>query len=175
MPSKLNQLSKDELATAFKDVDSAIFVDFTGVGSAETYDLRKSLHEQKIKMRVVKSTVARIALKDLGNEVKAEQFKGPIGVVYAKDPVAAAKALLAHKKKYKKTTLEIKGGFVGRKGMKPEDVTALSNLPDKKTLLASVVGTLAAPITGFVNVHASILSKLVYAIDAVREKREKSA
>ncbi|MFC1706900.1 50S ribosomal protein L10 [Planctomycetota bacterium] len=172
MPSKLNRLAKEELRETLANVGNAIFVDFTGVGSEETYLLRKALREAEMMMRVVKTSLAKIALKEIGTEVQDEFFKGSLGVVHSDDPAAVAKLLLAHRRKFRRSTLKVKGGVLDRKPIGPQEVTELSNLPERDQLLGMVAGSIAAPLTAFIGVQAAIIRKLLFAIDAIKEKRE---
>lgn len=172
MPSKLNQLAKRELVDLFQDLESGVVIDFTGIGSEETYSLRKTLRQQNVSLRVVKASLARVALSSVGTGFNTASFEGPVGIAYGDDPVAVVKALLAHRKENRGTTLKIKGGFLERKALAPSDVQELSNLPSRQQLLGMVAGTIAAPLTAFIGVQAGIIRKLLYAFDALREKRE---
>ena len=115
-----------------------------------------------------------MALAELGNDVEGGAFDGALGVVYSDDLVAVAKLLLAHRKKFRGTPLKVKGGFLERKPIQAREVTDLSNLPDRHQLLGMVAGTIAAPLTGFVNVQAAVIRKLLYGLEALKDKREKA-
>jgi large subunit ribosomal protein L10 len=52
-----------------------------------------------------------------------------------------------------------------------KEVTALAQLPSKLELRGQLVGTLAAPMSGFVNVLAGNLRGLVYALNAIAESK----
>jgi large subunit ribosomal protein L10 len=50
-------------------------------------------------------------------------------------------------------------------------VKQLSELPSKDELRAQVVGTIAAPLYGLVNVMQGNLRNLVYALEAIRKQK----
>ena len=50
-------------------------------------------------------------------------------------------------------------------------VKALAELPSKQQLLGQLVGTLNAPISGFVNVLAGNIRGLVTALNAIKEQK----
>ncbi|EKE18810.1 MAG: hypothetical protein ACD_9C00226G0001, partial [uncultured bacterium] len=50
-------------------------------------------------------------------------------------------------------------------------VKALAKIPSKEQLLGQLVGTLNAPISGFVNVLAGNLRGLVQVLNAVKEQK----
>ncbi len=171
MPKKLNELQKEEIKRSLAGLAGAVLVDYQGLPSDETYQLRKELHQKNIRMLVVKNSLAERAWKELG--IEKIDLRGPVAVCSNDDPVAVAKALVEYKRKNKKTKLEIKGGLLGKKVLGPKEVGDLATLPGKDQLRAIVVGTLAAPIRGLVNVSAGILRKLLYALNAVKERKEK--
>jgi large subunit ribosomal protein L10 len=172
MPKKLNLLLEKELSKKFEGMPSGILVNYQGLPSDETYALRKELNAKKIKMMVVKNSIATIALRKHGAEA-AELFKGPVAVCYNDDPVTVASALVDYRKKNKKTKLEIKGALLDRKVLKAAEVTKLAALPSKHQLYGTLAGTLNAPITGLVQVLAGTLRKVLYALNAVKDQKEK--
>lgn len=173
MPSKLNQLAKAELVDLFREVDSGVFVDFTGLGSEETYNLRKLLNSQNVKLRVVKTSLARLALREIGSSYEDSALQGTVGIAFGDDPVAVAKSVLEHRRSNRRSTLKVKGGFVERQPVSADDIKALSMLPGRQQLLGLVAGAFAAPITAFIGVQAEIIRKLLYALEALKDKREK--
>lgn len=171
MPKKLNVLLKKELSKKLEAVPSGILINYQGLRSDETYALRKELNAKKIKMTVVKNSVAILALKELGAKDIEKLLTGPIAICSTEDPVVAASALVEYRKKNKKTKLEIKGGLLDRRVIPAAEVTRLAGLPSKKQLQAQLAGTLLAPIQGLVQVTAGILRKLLYGLKAVAEKK----
>ena len=67
--------------------------------------------------------------------------------------------------------LKIVGGILGTKELTAEEVQALAKLPSKEELLAKLVGTLNAPVSGFVNVLAGNLRGLVNVLKAVADSK----
>lgn len=173
MPKKLNALLKKELTKKLEKVPSGVLVNYQGLRSDETYALRKELNAKKIKMLVVKNSIATIALTELGGKDLAAVFKGPMALLFNDDPVTVASALSDYRKKNKKTKLEVKGGLLDRRVISPAEVTKLAGLPSKHQLYGQLAGTLNAPINGLVQCTAGILRKLLYGLKAVAEKKEK--
>jgi len=173
MPKKLNALLKKELDQRFEAIPSGIVVDYQGLPSEETFALRKELRSKNIKMLVVKNSIASSALSGAGVANAGALLKGPVAVCFNDDPVAVAGALVDWKKKNKKTKLAIKGGILDRRVITSEDVQKLAAMPGRKQLLAQLAGTFAAPMQGLVQATAGIIRKLGYALNAVKEQKEK--
>jgi len=163
-----------EIADRFRGVEGAILVDFTGLDSGQTYDLRKSLHERQVRMHVIPNRLARIGFGGLGLGAMSELLDGPTAVAYGEDSVAVAKTLVEWKKKNKKATLALKGGVLQGKLLSVEEVEQLAQTPDRHTLHAMLVNVIASPLTGFVGALAGVLRKPLYALKALEEKRRES-
>ena len=78
----------------------------------------------------------------------------------------------------KKTKLEntevltIKAGLVEGKVINVEEVKALASLPSREVLIAKVLGSMQAPISGVVNVLQGTIRNAVYVLDAIRAQKE---
>ena len=86
----------------------------------------------------------------------------------AEDPVAPAKILSEFAKDHK--ALEIKAGILDGAVIGLDEVKALADLPSREVLLAKLIGSMQAPISGLVNVLHGTLRNFVYVVDAVRQK-----
>jgi large subunit ribosomal protein L10 len=163
------QLVKD-LAEKIKNSKATVFSDFKGLNMKDMTTLRGELREKGVDFQVLKKTLLSIALKDAGIEVDVKKLEGQIAVaVSSNDEVEAAKIIA----KLAKTNenLKIVGGLLGREVLNDEEVKALAKLPSKEELLSKLVGTLNAPISGFVNVMAGNLRGLVQVLKAIGEQK----
>jgi len=75
------------------------------------------------------------------------------------------------KDKVRETKIFFLGGLLEGKLISKEQVEALSKLPSKQELYAKLVGSLNAPISGFVNVLGGNLRGLVTVLKAISEKK----
>jgi large subunit ribosomal protein L10 len=57
----------------------------------------------------------------------------------------------------------------------PSEMDALSKLPSREELLSRLLGTLKAPMNGFVNVLAAVPRSLMNVLKAIEEKKGPSA
>ena len=160
-----------ELTEKIKAAKSAVFVDFKGLKVKDSTQLKKSLRAAGVDFTVVRKTLLDIALKNAGIEgVSVKTMEGQVAVSLSDtDEVAGAKII----DKFAKTNENIKllGGVLGKQVMNVAEVKALAKIPSKDELLAKLVGTLNAPISGFVNVLAGNLRGLVQVLNAVKEQK----
>jgi len=71
--------------------------------------------------------------------------------------------------------LELRGGLLDGRPLDVAGVQQLATLPPREQLYAQVVGGIAAPLSGFVNVIAQLPRSLVVALDQIRQQREGAA
>ena len=67
--------------------------------------------------------------------------------------------------------MKVLAGLLDGQLMSVEQVKALAKLPSKKELIGQLVGTLGAPISGFVNVLAGNLRGLVTVLGAIKDAK----
>lgn len=164
------ETSEKQIKNNLKDSSAMLVVKYSGVSSPDLSALRLTLHKTSANLFVVKNSVARRALKDSGLEMLVKNIEGPCGLVFVKDePVAASKALYSFLKDHEQ--LKIEGGCLKEKILETKDIEAMSKLPGKEILRALAVGTLNAPISGFVITLNQILSKIVYCLDQIKQKK----
>ena len=67
--------------------------------------------------------------------------------------------------------LEMKGGIVDGAAVTAEDALTIAELPSKEQLIAMLLSTMQAPITGLARVCNGPIESLARAIKAVAEKQ----
>jgi large subunit ribosomal protein L10 len=161
----------DELKQKIEAAKVLIISDYRGVTVKQITELRGKLYSQESEFKIIKNTLLRRALEKAGLEKLNEHLKGPIGVLLGyKDPVEPLKSLVDFMDEVEKG--EVKGGVVEKAIVDQKSITDMAKLPPREVLLARVAGGLNAPIYGLVNVLQGNIRKLVYALNAIREKKE---
>lgn len=159
-----------ELELNLTGARSIVFADYRGTTVAKINDLRKSLRKENIWTKVAKITLIRRALDKLGIDTAGMDFKAPVAIVVSKeDEVAPARVLSAFAKENK--NVQILLGVMNNQVISAKEVAALAALSSKHELYGQVVGTIAAPLSGFVNILAGSLRKVVYVLNAIKESK----
>jgi len=167
MPNIKNQNEVKALIEKFKAMKGMILAEYHGLSVAEISELRSKLKKQGCEFAVVKNTLSAIALKELG--IEAPEFSGPTAIVFENaDTVSPAKTVMDFAKDHAK--LVVKAGYLDGKFIDANTVKALSALPSREVLIAKMLGSMNAPISGFVNVLAANLRGLVNVLDAASKK-----
>lgn len=131
-------------------------------------------------IKVIKNSLLKIALEEYNYKDLAPKIRGAIVVNYTKnDPVALAKKLIEiinnfkKEKNLKEDIPEILFGIFEGKILSKEDIKRLAQLPSREVLLSQLAGTLKAPISKLASTLNTVILKLLWALQALKEKKEK--
>lgn len=158
----------NELKSALDQNNILVMADFRGLTVQDMTALKKEVKEIGGKMQVAKKTLLNLALQEKGIEFDTREFSGPLVFAFGPEETAVPKKLWTYSRKNDK--LKIEGGVLEGKVLNSDEVIVLAKLPSKEELLAKVVGTIQAPISGFVRVMAGPISSFVNVVKAISEK-----
>jgi len=159
-----------DLTEKAKNAKSIMFVDYKGIQVKDVTELKKQLRAAGVQYVVSRKTLIDIALKDVGVTAGVKGLDGQIAVSFSnEDEIIAAKII----EKFAKINgnLKILGGVLGNQVLTEQEAKALAKIPSKEELLSRLVGSIKAPISGFVNVLNGNLSGLVRVLDAIKEQK----
>ncbi len=164
---------KTELLETYKEIlsnnEGYFLVSSDSIDTATVTDLKKQLKETGADYKVVKNTIFKIALQDTDQPVEVQDFDGNTGIIFfGEDPTAPAKLV----KKVQKDTekMEAKGGVYEGKFLSEQKVMQLAEIPSREALLGMLVGTMSAPLTGFMNAVTGNVKSLTVALKGISEK-----
>ena len=168
---KAKEAEVAEIQEKLQKSQSVMFLDYRGLTVSEVTELRNKMRAAGVEYKVIKNTMMRRAAREAGVEGPDEILEGPTAVAFGyEDPVAPAKILVDFIENAKKT--QLKGGVLAGRAMSQAEIKDLASLPSKEQLLAKLMGSLNAPVTGLVMALSGIPRKLVYALNAIKEKKE---
>ena len=158
-----NQIQKRELVEQIKETiqnsKSFVILDYKGLTVAQDTEFRAEFRKNGVEYKVLKNTLVRKALNELGYTEFDEALNGPSAFAFGKeDAIAPAKVAAEGCKNYK--TMQIKCGMFDQKFADASLVDAMSKVPNRETLLAMLVSVLSAPMRG-----------LAVALNAIAEKQ----
>ncbi len=171
-PQKIQKV--EEIAESLQRASGVFLTDFSGLSVEEITQLRREFRKADVAYLVVKNTLAKRSCEQVGLESMIPYLTGPTGLALALgDPVAPVRVISDFVKQHKeKGKPEIKGAVVEGQMLSAAEAEAMKNIPPREVLIAQVVGGIAAPLSGLVGGLQGVISKLVYALDAVKEKKE---
>jgi len=172
-----NKLQKQEilrnLKEKFKKSKSVVFAGFNALTVKDNENLRQELRKENSEYYVAKKTLINLAFQEKISDLNVREMDGKIAAIFSyEDEIAPAKILADFRKdKEKAERIFFLGGILENKLLSKEEIEALSKLPSKHELYAKLVGSLNAPISGFVNALAGNMRNLVYVLKAIEEKK----
>jgi len=169
----LNKAQKQKILDDLRDKiarqKAIVLVGITGLKVKDVSQLRKKLKTMDGNFKVFKKTLAEIVFKENKMEFDKRKFKEEIGLVFGfKDEMSPFKTVYQFARENDK--LKILGGFLENKFKEKEEVIVLAQLPAKEELLAMLVGSLNAPISGLVNVLQGNIKGLVFALSSIKKQ-----
>ena len=145
----MNRSQKEELVSTVRDTlqksVSVIVARQTGITVAEATQLRSDMRGAGAEFKVLKNTLAEIAIRDTPLEGIRPYLQGPTALGYSQDPVSAAKVLSKFAEKNNKLTIVC--GFLDGQVLDAAGVKALANLPSLNELRSKLIAVISAPAT----------------------------
>src|ERR1700733_10536933 len=159
----------DEIAEQFKSADAVFAVDYRGISVAQAADLRERLREVDSRLRVVKNSLSERAADQAGMELIKPMLTGPTALTFVSgDAAAAAKALNDAARALQ--LLEFKGGVLGGSLLSGDDVRSIARLPSRDVMIAQLVATIAAPLSGLARTLNALIGGLAIQLQAIADQ-----
>lgn len=168
-------MDRNQKADVVKDLNgrlneagSVVVAHYSGMTVSEMGDLRTRMRAEGASFKVSKNRLVVRALEGTAAAPIAHLFKGPTGIAYSNDPIAASRVMAAYAKDNDK--LVILGGVVGTTVLDVSGVKALAELPSLDALRGKIVGLLQAPATKLAGLMAAPGGQLARVIGAYSQK-----
>jgi len=164
-----------ELASILSGSQAFFLTDFRGLDVEGFTKLRSLLRDKSTSYRVVKNTLARFAVDQVGLPQLKEFLDGPTGIAYTEgDIVAPAKVLIDFAKQTEERP-RIKSGFAEGRVLSFEEVKALAGLPSRDSLLAQALSAIQAPFGGLVGALQALPRSLACVLAALADQKKEGA
>ena len=166
-----------EMADYWKTGKSFVFYNFEKMAASDVTLLRKKLRAEKAVAFVVKNTLIQLSAKQAGlkfdEKIASDLFQGQTGIVVSlEDPISGPKIIDKFFFDYRKP--EVKGGFFEGKLLSASQVKELATIPPREVLNQRLAYDLLAPVTKLACSLNNTIAKVVFAINAVKELKEKA-
>ena len=173
MPTEAKQATVAALREELANARTMIVSEYRGLTVREIAEIRRALHKQDVRYRVVKNRLMRIAAADTVGEALSPLLNGPTAIAFGTDEAATAKAVLDATRPYSKV-VRITGGILGDRAIDGDAVTRLAALPSREVLLARLAGGMQAPVGTLAGLFAAPLRNLGYALAQVAEQKRQA-
>ncbi|HOA60222.1 MAG: 50S ribosomal protein L10 [Verrucomicrobia bacterium] len=146
-----------------------LLVEYRGMNVGHFTELRKRLAKVGAEMHVVKNSVIRAAVKEVGLADLTGTLNGQLAVVTGKQDIApTAKVLKVFQGEFERPKLQF--GYLGDQRLSLEDLLALADLPPLHDLRGKLLGLFQAPASQLVRLLNTPASQLARVLQARNEK-----
>jgi large subunit ribosomal protein L10 len=160
-----------EIAARFEAAEAALLTEYRGLHVSDIAEVRDALRDADADYKVLKNTLTRIAVREVGLDELAGMLEGPTAIAFCHgDAVTAAKALDAATRKF--PVLVIKGGVLGGKVIGSDQAQRLATLDSREIQLGKIAMLVNTPLQQMVNVLAAPLRDLGSMLAQVVAKKE---
>lgn len=162
-----------EVSAELAKAQAVVLAEYRTLQVGEMTELRRKARSSGVYLRVLKNTLVRRAVANTPFKALADKMVGPLAYGISSDPVAVAKVLHDYAKANEK--LVIKAGAMPDVVMSPKEVGDLAGMPSRDQLLATLMGTMQAPVAKFVRTLNEVPGKFVRTLAAVCDQKEKQS
>jgi large subunit ribosomal protein L10 len=162
-----------EISEIASTAQSAVAAEYRGLTVQELSSLRNNARELGVYVKVVKNSLAKIAIKDTSFECMDSSLKGPLIFAFSKEDLGSAAKVIndftKDNKLLKPVVVAVNGELV--------DVAKLSQiaaLPNKDQAISMMMAVMKLPIEKFVRTLSAPNVKLVQTLSAYKIKLEQS-
>jgi len=168
----LTKTQKQKIISDLKDKvarqKAIVFADFQGLKVKDLTQLRKEMKKNEGELKVAKKTLVSKVFQEKKINLDLKKLSGEIVLGFGyQDEVLPFKTIYNFSRDHE--NLKILGGLIGGELVEQEKAVLLGQLPAKEELLARLIGSISAPLSGIVNVLQGNIKGLVYALSAIKK------
>jgi large subunit ribosomal protein L10 len=166
-PEKIKAV--EEIQERFDASEAALLTEYRGLSVTQMAEVRGALRDAEADYKVLKNTLARIAVRNVGLGELASMLEGPTAIAFCRgDAVAAAKAIDEAARRF--PVLSIKGGVLRGKVIDAGKAKELAALEPREVQLGKVAMLMNAPAQRLAGVLAAPLRDLASMLAQLIEK-----
>jgi len=160
-----------EITDKLSSAAGVYLADYQGLNVEEINDLRNKLREASIEFKVVKNTLAKLSVDQVGLNELVEYLTGPTAMAFClADPILGAKILADFQKQNEK--LELKACVFDDQVYAKDYIDKIAKLPSTEQVKAQTVGMISAPLRNLVGVFHNLMTSMVTVLNEIKKQRE---
>jgi large subunit ribosomal protein L10 len=169
MPKAAKVEKVSELRGRIEAAEAMFLADFRGLTVSDISEFRRSLAGSGTRVAVVKNTLMKRAVGEVGIHDLDALLEGPTAVAFVDgDPIQAARGLVEALRRFR--TMSLKGGFMEGRVLTPEEAQALATIEPREVLLARMAGAAKAQMSRAAYVFQALQGRFLALLEAYREK-----
>lgn len=169
----ISRAKKEQLVQEYTEQlngsDAIIITDYRGLKVGDLQELRAKVREAEGSFSIVKNTVVRRALEEVGLPVSEEMLTGPVAIGFCRQNVGGVAKVIVNFAK-ENELLTVKGGLMGNQVLEAAVIKELANLPSIDVLRAQLLGLINGPARQLAGVVLGSVRQLVNVLNAYSEE-----
>jgi large subunit ribosomal protein L10 len=161
-----------EIKEAWKNVASIIIADYKGITVPVVTAMRDDFRKNGCHYRVIKNSLVKIAVKGSKMEPLTQLMTGTTAVIWTTGEAPQPPAKIALKWAKDEPKFQIKGGYYEGQLLDKAGIQALSTMPGKPEIQASMLMTFLAGPQSFVAQINAPVQNFAYLLDARKRHLE---
>jgi large subunit ribosomal protein L10 len=150
----MHRTQKVSLVTSMKEAliksNFIVLFHYRGMTDKQLYDLRVSFKSKDINLKIMKNTLAKVAVEGSDLEILSPYLVGPTAICYANDPVSLAKILTQSTKN--NDVIKIQAAYLNKVILSKDAIDSLSKLGSLEEVRSSFLSVLQGSQSKFVRV-----------------------
>ena len=156
----------ESLEETFSRTRAGVLTDYRGLTTTALNELRGKLREAGVEYKVVKNSLAQRAVKQVGLDGLTGILAGLMAIAFDFSDSPKVAKVITDFLRASKSTLGIKGGFLGDRVLTAKEVETLAKLPSKQVLISQVMAGIQSPLYGLVTVLAGPIRGIMGVLQA---------
>lgn len=165
MPTEKKTGTIAELETKISETPLMILTDYRGLTVADLQTLRGQLRGVGAEFLVAKNTLTRIAANNRGITDLDATLEGPTALVFTGTDVVGPAKIIGDFARSSRI-LTVKAALLEGKAVAADQVTTIASLPPKEEMIATIIGALDSPLSGFVQILDFAVYEFTSLLDA---------
>lgn len=160
-----------EVSEVAQSALSAVASEYRGLTVEQMTQLRQKARENGVYVRVVKNSLARLAVGGTEFECMQDAFKGPVMLAFSKENPGAAARLV---RDFAKENDDLKPllAAIGGKAVDASQLDTVANLPTYDEAISQLMAVMKAPVGKLASTLNEVPGKLVRTVEAVRIQKD---
>ena len=154
--------------------EAMILTEYIGLTMKEIDELRQKTREAGGEFHVIKNTLGNLAFEKADIPQPSGKLEGSTAIAFAfDDPALMAKSVSDFARS--SDFLKIKGGYLEKDALDPQEIKALADLPPMPVLRAQLLSTILAPANQLARILVEPARQVSAVINAYAEKENSPA
>jgi large subunit ribosomal protein L10 len=170
----MNRTQKADLVALMKEEltksNFIVLLHYRGMSDKQLYDFRVNLKSKGVNLKIIKNTLARVAVKGSDLEILSPYLTGPTAICYANDPVSLAK--IATQGAKENEALKIQAAYLNKSILSKDAIDSLSKLGSLDEVRSSFLSVLTGAQSKFVRVLNAPATSVVAVINNYAQSKE---